>query len=459
MLTQNLIRGQVFKNKSREKDNSKGLVEGAGSFESLRKGVFRRLIHHPLAMPYYRLALLVIGANLWFLSYRFDTIEPLMAEDLFKIFFHVVIANFVVAILIRSQFVVNLLFKGATSIPTRYPLWLRWSAGKVYHFGGVHVGAYLSGSLALMGLCGLLWFFSELDFGKVFFFLLNLHALILLTVMLCSLPKVRERHHNLFEVVARFGNWASLLLFWIESVLYHQQVGQGPFLQSPYFYILCFLTLLVILPWLRLRKVPLDVVAPSDHVALAKFDYGVTPFAGSSTDLSWNPLFEWHSFANVPSPRESGFRLTISRAGDWTGEFINRKPSHIWVKGIPTAGVGNIERCFKKVIWVATGSGVGPCIPHLLKNEVPSRLVWATRSPENTYGKELVEEIKAVQPEAIIWDTTAYGKPDLAELAYRVYREFDAEAVICISNKKVTYRVNYELEARGIPAFGAIWDS
>ena len=36
---------------------------------------------------------------------------------------------------------------------------------------------------------------------------------------------------------------------------------------------------------------------------------------------------------------------------------------------------------------------------------------------------------------------------------------FDAEAVIVISNKKLTWEVVYGMESRGIPAYGAIWDS
>jgi ferredoxin-NADP reductase len=111
------------------------------------------------------------------------------------------------------------------------------------------------------------------------------------------------------------------------------------------------------------------------------------------------------------------------------------------------------------VVWVATGSGIGPCLPHLLSRETPSRLVWSTRTPRDTYGDELVDEIEAVQPDALVWDTVRDGKPDLVELALRAHREFDAEAVICISNKKTTWHVVEELEARGVPAFGAIWDS
>jgi hypothetical protein len=228
---------------------------------------------------------------------------------------------------------------------------------------------------------------------------------------------------------------------------------------EPKIWFLSALTFCTALPWLRLKKVPVSIITPSNHVALADFNYGVTPFAGSSTDLSLNPLREWHSFANIPVPGKDGFKLTISRAGDWTGALISSPPTHIWVKGIPTAGVGNIEKLFKKVIWVATGSGIGPCLPHLLLNKVPSVLIWSTRDPRKTYGDKLVDDIENVQPDAIIWPTDKNGKPDLVKLACQAYKQHGAEAVICIANKKVTWEVVYALESRGIPSFGAIWDS
>lgn len=185
----------------------------------------------------------------------------------------------------------------------------------------------------------------------------------------------------------------------------------------------------------------------------------MTPFAGSSTTVSRNPLLEWHSFANVPSPHEEGFRLTISRAGDWTGALIDDTPSHVWVKGIPTAGVGNVDQLFKRVVWIATGSGIGPTLPHLLAQEVPAHLVWSTRNARTTYGDELVDEILEVEPNALIWDTDERGRPDLSQLAYAAVKEFDAEAVIVISNQKLTRQVVFDMESRGIPAYGAIWDS
>lgn len=401
-----------------------------------QKGVFYRMLRHPLCRPYFRLVFLTIASNL---AFFLNNSSALSTEKVLQ----VVVMNFALGIFIRQHEVVNFLFKVATSAPKTWPLEIRWALGKVYHFGGIHIGAFISGTA---------WFTYFLFTSSISTEVLTLglvHLAVLIAIMIVSLPQIRMPHHNLFERVARFGSWTSLILFWVQGYLMNNIDFLG----------LGFITFCLLKPWLHLKRVDVEIVKPSNHVGISKFDYGVTPFAGSSTELSLNPLLEWHSFANIPSPKDPGFRLCISRAGDWTGDYINSLPKKIWVRGIPTAGVGNVELLFKKVVWVATGSGIGPCLPHLLDKKVPSKLVWSTRDPRKTYGDELVDEIMEAQPDALIWDTTSKGKPDLVKLAYEAYKDFDAEAVIVISNKKVTFHTNYELESRGIPAFGAIWDS
>ena len=56
-------------------------------------------------------------------------------------------------------------------------------------------------------------------------------------------------------------------------------------------------------------------------------------------------------------------------------------------------------------------------------------------------------------------DTKIRGRPDMVKLSYQLYRDFEAEAVCVISNQKLTRKVVYGMMSRGIPAFGAIWDS
>ncbi|MEO3753245.1 hypothetical protein [Streptomyces sp. B6B3] len=413
-------------------------------------GLLRRAFKHPLLMHYHRLAALVWAANLAALWYGMAD-GDLAAQSVS----HLTLANLTLAVLVRQQYVINGLFWLATRAPTRWPLRVRWTLAKVYHFGGLHVGGATAGTLWFLVLLVLL---VTRGAPAGVLAVSCVLAPLLLVLVGTALPPFRARFHDHFERIHRFGGWTVLLLFWVQTLLVVADRGGSPW-TAVETWLLGLVTISVALPWLRLRRVEVVVERPSPHVALAHFDHGVTPFAGSSTAISRSPLKEWHSFANVPAPGRTGFRLTISRAGDWTGSFIDDAPTRVWVKGITTAGVANIETLFTRVVYVATGSGIGPCLPHLLAQLVPARLVWATRAPRRTYGDALVDEILAVQPEAVVWDTSEHGKPDLVALAYAAHRDFGAEAVICISNKSTTWKVVHGLERRGIPAYGAIWDS
>ncbi|HEU5356636.1 MAG TPA: hypothetical protein VFU65_19355 [Actinocrinis sp.] len=423
--------------------------------------VLRRIGKRPALSHHNRLIFLVIATNLGLLV---NALGPgdwwsTPGNTALSELSNVTLANFALAILIRQQYVINALFWLATRAPVTWPLRVRWTLGKVYHFGGLHVGGAIAGTLWFLAYTGTLidsWVRNESGAGTGRLAVSCALTLVLLGVVTTALQPLRSRFHDVFERTHRFGGWTALALFWAQTVM--ASGGRTP-ATEPAIWVLGVVTLSVALPWMRLRKVTVAIDRPSPHVALTRFDHGVTPFPGSSTAVSRNPLREWHSFANVPAPGRAGFRLTISRAGDWTASFIDDAPARVWVKGIPTAGVANIETLFTKVVYVATGSGIGPVLPHLLADDVPSKLVWATRSPRETYGDELVDEILATRPDALVWDTSVLGKPDMLRLTYAAYVSSAAEAVICISNKKLTWSVVHGMERLGIPAYGAIWDS
>jgi hypothetical protein len=423
---------------------------------------------HPWLIQYHRLVALVAAANLWLLGrglveggWWWDAAQRLQnLSDL-------VLANFAVAVLVRQQHVVNALFWLATRAPTRWPLAVRWQLAKVFHFGGLHSGCATVATLWFALFTGAVLVHAGRGLPGVSTALAGVSlvlAVLLVAIVLLALPRFRARFHNQFELAHRFGGWAALLLFWVQAFLFiDAQRGATPLAAamwaSPAPWVLVGISLSIALPWLRLKRVRVEVTKPSPHAVVVRFDHGETPFPGSSTAVSRSPLLEWHSFANIPTPGKEGFRLIISRAGDWTGRFIDDCPTHVWVKGITTAGVANIETLFTKVLYVATGSGIGPVLPHLLAQRVPMQLIWSTRSPRATYGDALVDEILAAQPDALIWDTDARGKPDLVQLALAALRASGAEAVICIANQKLTRDVIQQMERRGIPAYGAIWDS
>ena len=432
-----------------------------------RRALWRRLGTLSLFSHYNRLVILVLACNVAVLGYGLEIGQWWSSAGVdLPVLSGLVMANLSLAILMRQQYVINLLFWLATRAPTCWPLAIRRSLAKVYHFGGLHSGGAMVAIAWFALLFGSMIWQRYAGQGDVSLTLLGLNGGLLglmLLVAIMAMPAIRARFHNAFERTHRFAGWAALLLFWVITAVSAREQNPTAALfdavpRTVSFWVLLLVTLSVALPWLRLRKVPVSLVRTSSHAVIARFAHH-TPFAGSATAISRSPLWEWHSFANIPAPGEEGFRLIISRAGDWTGAFIEQAPTHVWVKGISTAGVARIETLFKSVVYIATGSGIGPVLPHLLARQVPIRLIWSTRSPRTTYGDALVDEILQVQPDALIWDTDVRGKPDLVTLAYAAVQSFGAEAVICISNQKLTEQVVEEMEARGIPAYGAIWDS
>jgi hypothetical protein len=284
-------------------------------------------------------------------------------------------------------------------------------------------------------------------------------------VTLGAAPPVRARAHDVFEQTHRWGGWSALALFWALTIeLAVDGRGEASAVDALaadwHAWVLAGLTACIVWPWLRLRRVPITVHRPSSHVAVVELDYGVRPAYSSGVGISRTPLGGWHAFATIATPGRPGYRLVISRAGDWTGRFVDDPPSHVWVRGIPVAApMAKTANLYSRVVYVVTGSGIGPILGQVLANRVPSLLVWSTRDPRRTYGDALVDEVAVIQPNAVIWDTTRQGKPDLLRLALDAHAGFGAEAVIVVSNKATTLRLVDDLERRGIPAFGPIWDS
>jgi hypothetical protein len=416
----------------------------------------RRLIKHPRLMPYHRLILAVVAINLGVLWFHLDRGDWLIDDgSALSALAALMLVNFTAAVLIRQQNILNVLFGLAGRGSRSWPLWIRWSISKVHHVGGIHVGGALAGTAWLCAFTCVATVANARRPASVSVTTLVLcYCLVGLTVLVvvCATPPVRSRAHNLFENSHRFGGWTAIGLFW--ALTLH--------LDAPGWQVclLAILTASVASPWLRLRRVPVTVERPSSHAAIVRFDHGITPAFASAVGISRSPLREWHAFATVTTPGRSGFRLLISRAGDWTGRFIDDPPTHVWVRGTPTsAPMAKVALLYERVVYVVTGSGIGPCLGQILAARVPARLVWSTRDPRATYGDDLVDEVEAAQPDAVIWDTTQRGKPDLVELARQACRDFDAEAVFVVSNKATTFRLVHALERLGIPAFGPIWDS
>ncbi|KAL3457964.1 hypothetical protein BJX64DRAFT_302303 [Aspergillus heterothallicus] len=384
-------------------------------------------------------------------------------------------ANLTVAILVRQDMVINILYTVFCSVPKSWPLAVRRRCAKIYHLGGVHSSAAIMAvAWYTGGICYNIYFFvtssDEATKPSVLTLTLSLIALsIFLLMLFFAYPTIRKKHHNTFERVHRFAGWTALVIIWAQTMssIRDQCEPTRSFghelIRTPSFWMLVAITISIASSWLFLRTVPVDAEVLSNHAVRLHFDYTV-PVMGTFTRLSERPLIEWHSFATVPAPRiangrSKGYSLVVSRAGDWTGKRISKPPTRIWVRGIPTCGVMRIATLFSRVVLVATGSGIGPLLGHIQVPTCPFRLVWSTPNPVDTFGKDIVDSVYKADPEAIVHDTKKQGRPDLVRLTWDAVQSSGAEAVIIISNEKLTKKVVYGMETRGIPAYGAIWDS
>ncbi len=430
----------------------------------------QRLIRHRLLIIYRRLFSFVFVCNVaalvaFLVPPTWPTLSNLGLAVSVNLFF---------AVLIRQEHVVNFLFACFCSVPLAAPLWLRKLAAHVYHIGGLHSGC---------AVAAFVWFVvftvaitrqfltsaqqREIIRDPAVLVVTYLILVVNVVIIVLAFPRFRARYHNSFEAVHRFGGWSVLILLWIQLVLLadsSRKLVPGLSLAqavctNPSFWLLLAASCSIILPWLCLRHVPVQAEVLSHHALRLNFSY-TTSGVGSAVRITDRPLTEWHAFAafSVPgAPR--GFSIVVSNAGDWTRRLIAQPPRRIWVRGVPTSGVLRVATLFRRVVLVATGSGIGPCLSVIYYARLPCRVLWSAPNPLATFGAEIVGAVRAADPHAVIHNTRTMGKPDMVALAYRLYVESDAEAVVVISNPALTKKVVYGMESRGVPAYGPIWDS
>ncbi|GKT53956.1 amino acid adenylation domain-containing protein [Colletotrichum tofieldiae] len=380
-----------------------------------------------------------------------------------------VAANLLGAVLLRQEYVVNLIFWLCSRVPTSMPLSVRRHFARVYHNGGVHSGCAVSATVWWVIFTGaatgnFLAPQSLYSVDHITLVLTYLILLLLVMILVMAYPSIRAKMHDQFEWTHRFAGWSALALVWAHVIATAASTSSeplGPALaKTPALYLVALTTLSIALPWMRLRRVKVVPEPLSKHAVRLHFDFCTPPPCTSrGVRITDRPMVEWHAFAAIPEPSGKGFSIVVSKAGDWTKRIIENPPTSIWTRGTPASGVLAVAPLFKKMVLVATGSGIGPCLPVLMERRVPARVVWSTKNPLKTYGQGVMDTILAADPDALIWDTDQMGRPNLVQLAYNVYKESGAECVAIISNGPTTNKFVYQMESRGIPAFGPIWDS
>jgi NAD(P)H-flavin reductase len=417
--------------------------------------------------------ILVSSINILLLDIFYETIY---LNDISTATFSV--GNILIAILVRNELILHLLYRLAvwTSVKIVY--------GKYYLNSSVH---YIGGVHASCATWGFLWLIVDVlqQWGNpsdllsmatssdpisiaISCILLTLLFIIILT----AIPLFRHKFHDTFEISHRYLGWSCLGILVLHQTRFqfiitlNQAYPLETLLTNPVLLMLALMILSIFLPWISVQCFDkFRMHCPSDGVLIVTFPgmADVGTFARISLDG-----VEWHSFSVAETSfskqtGESEIHLIIGAVGDWTKNLIRQVekgnlPKRIWVRRVKPPGFMFSINAYSRVVVIATGAGIAPVLPHVIKNGHKLCILWIGNNHEESYGEKIFSVLCA-HPRCTIFDTGVHGRPNVGELAIQTVREFRAQAVFCVSNKAVTSDVIKACLAKGIPAYGASWDS
>ncbi|RYN64989.1 hypothetical protein AA0119_g11511 [Alternaria tenuissima] len=121
---------------------------------------------------------------------------------------------------------------------------------------------------------------------------------------------------------------------------------------------------------------------------------------------------------------------------------------------------------FNSLLLVATGAGIGPllsllsspAIAHMRKQGRQVRVMWCVYDPNAVRWRFVQDIIRRVDQQPKIFDSRN-GRPDVAHEAELMKRRCYLEAVMVVSNAKLTREVVEAIKGNGGAAYGAVFDS
>ncbi|KAJ3536261.1 hypothetical protein NM688_g6862 [Phlebia brevispora] len=387
-----------------------------------------------------------------------------------KHFAALALGNILAAVACRNEFFLRYLFWVVVKLFQKWtPLWFRiaWTAF-LQHIGGIHSGSAAS---------GVAWFI----FAVVRNFQNHAHKHIpkavlgwgVITVsfvgitMIAAFPWIRAIHHNVFEYHHRFAGWTSVAFVWIFVCLSDALNAEGGFTtpgnnlaHAQEFWFALFISILIVIPWLTVRKVPVEITVPSPRTAIVKFQRGIQQ--GLLGRISRSALLEYHGFGIISEGIESNCHyMIVGVQGDWTRSIANDPPKYLWTREMKFAGLPYLCHLYRRGIAICTGSGIGAVLSTCVQLD-NWFLIWIGSDMEKTFGPVLFDMIKRRIPKEryILFDTKKEGcRPDTMKMLKDIYVAFNAEVVIITSNPKGNEELMQGCKDNGMHAFGPLWDS
>ncbi|CAH7690014.1 hypothetical protein BY996DRAFT_4612396 [Phakopsora pachyrhizi] len=377
--------------------------------------------------------------------------------------------NLLVATAVRSEWVLRFvywisikLFRGWSPMKLRVLV-----VAILYHIGGLHSGCGVGAMMWLVVATTFHLMHRPLYHGLVTGTLVISLIIVVITCFVAT-PLVRAVYHNTFEITHRFLGWAGIISslafvisesWWDVNTKAWKPSGFVLLKMVEIWHILIII-ILILGQWITVRKVPVEIDAPSNKVSVIKVPGGLT--SGLHTRISRTGLREWHIFGSVSEGKKSDFHyMVIAVQGGFTRGLNKDQPAKLYTKTWKPCGLPYFSRLFTKGVAICTGSGIGAvgstCIQHK-----DWYLIWIGSELEKTYGHNFVNFLKSrIEPERLlIWDTKGpLGRPDVNFELERVYNTWNAQVALFIGSPSLNKNVLETSRARGIPVFGSIWDA
>lgn len=388
------------------------------------------------------------------------------------------VSNVLLAVLVRNELIVHILY--------RLAVWtsVKIIRGKYYFNSGVH---YIGGVHASCATWGLLWIIinewqqlgnpsdllsMSVSGDPISIAISSILLTLLVIIILTAIPPFRHKFHDTFEISHRYLGWSCLGILVLHQIRFqfiitlNQAYPLEALLTNPVLLMLVQVIFSVALPWMSMECFSnFRMHCPSEGVLIVTIPGRAD--VGSFARISLDGI-EWHSFSvagtsfNKQTP-ESEIHLIIGAAGDWTKNLIRQVekgnlPKRLWVRRVKPPGFMFSINAYSRVVVIATGAGIAPVLPHVRKNGDKLCIIWVGNNHQQTYGEEIWSLLNS-HSRCNIFDTGMHGRPNVEQLAIEAVRDFRAQAVFCVSNKAVTEKVVKTCLGKGIPAYGATWDS
>ncbi|KAH6968115.1 hypothetical protein DER45DRAFT_638422 [Fusarium avenaceum] len=379
-----------------------------------------------------------------------------------------VLGNLLFAVLVRNELFLRFLYLVTIyGLRSWAPLKIRLAAtSALQHIGGLHSGCGLSAAVWLILKIIYMIRHRKMQHSSVIATGVVTSTLICVSVI-SAFPWIRNNHHNAFERYHRFIGWLGVAMTWVFVILgnindakYSEWHSSGKVLLSGQeVWFALGITILIAIPWVTLRKVPVHVEFPSPRVAILRFNRGMQQ--GLTGRISRTAVKEFHAFGIVSEGVNTPYHYMVCGVqGDFTKSLVSDPPKTVWTRELKFAGIGHASAMYKRGIRVCTGTGIGASLSTCIQN--PNWfLFWIGSDQEKTFGPTISGLIhKYIEPERmILWDTKKRGgRPDTLKLLLKTYIEFRAEVVFITSNKLGNDDMMRGCYTAGIPAFGTLWD-